>query len=165
MPKNKIGGKKAKRGGNNRQEKRELIFAEDGQAYGYIVKVLGSGRFEVLCYDGKTRLGTLRGKIRKRMWINQGDTVLIALHEFTTADEKCTVVWKYTPDETRSLKAYGEIPEHAKINEDEGFNEDDSAGCPFEFGEPSDEEDTLVTSTKEEEFVENTKFKVDLDEI
>ena len=42
------------------------------------------------------------------MWINQGDTVLVALHEFTTADENA-LWWKYTPDETRSLKAYGEI--------------------------------------------------------
>ena len=58
MLKLKLEVKKPKRGGNVREEKRELTFAEDGQAYGYIVKVLGSGRFEVLCYDGKTRLGT-----------------------------------------------------------------------------------------------------------
>jgi hypothetical protein len=36
------------------------------------------------------------------------------------------VILKYTPDEARSLKAYGEIPESAKINDaDPGENEDD----------------------------------------
>mgnify|MGYP003326710026 CR=1 FL=1 len=165
MPKNKIGGKKAKRGGgkNGSSIKRELTFAEDGQVYGFIVRVLGSGRFETLCYDGKTRLGTVRGKLRKRMWINQGDTVLVALHEFTTADEKCTIVWKYTPDETRNLKSYGELPENAKVNEDEAFNADDASGCPFEFTD--DCEDDNTTPLDEENDNEEKNGGIDLDEI
>ena len=58
------------------------------------------------------------------------------------------------------------IPEHAKINEDESFNQEESDVCPFEFGDPSDEEETLVSSTKEEEVsLEQSNFKVNLDEI
>ena len=70
-------------------------------------------------------------------------------------DDKCDVINKYTPDESRNLKAYGEIPEEAKINEDEHFNED-GTDCPFEFGEPDELE---IVNQEDEESI------VDLDEI
>jgi len=43
------------------------------------------------------------------------------------------VIVKYTAEEARSLKAYGELPENAKINENE-FGEEDGE-CTFDFGE------------------------------
>ena len=50
---------------------------------------------------------------------------------------------KYAPDEARSLKAYGELPDTAKINETETYGgEGDEGGIGFEFDEDrsSDEE-------------------------
>ena len=32
-------------------------------------------------------------------------------------DDKCDVIHKYYEEEARALKAYGELPESAKINE------------------------------------------------
>ena len=49
------------------------------------------------------------------MWINQGDIILLSLRDFQ--DNKADVLYKYTPDEARALKAQKEIPEGAKINE------------------------------------------------
>lgn len=46
------------------------------------------------------------------MWINQGDIVLIGLREYQ--DTKADVILKYTPDEARNLKTYGEFPETGK---------------------------------------------------
>lgn len=44
---------------------------------------------------------------------------------------------KYSADEARSLKSYGELPETAKINEtDVGPNED--GDCGFEFDNDAD---------------------------
>lgn len=48
------------------------------------------------------------------MWINQGDIVLIGLREYQ--DTKADVILKYTPDEARNLKTYGEFPETGKNN-------------------------------------------------
>ncbi|GLD53299.1 eukaryotic translation initiation factor 1A X-linked a [Lates japonicus] len=42
-------------------------------------------------------------------------------------DNKADVILKYNADEARSLKAYGELPEHAKINETDTFG----AGRPL----------------------------------
>ena len=86
--------------------------------------MLGNGRLEALCFDGVKRLCHIRGKLRKKVWINQSDIILIGLRDYQ--DQKADVILKYTPDEARSLKAYGEIPESAKINDAEmGENEDD----------------------------------------
>ena len=71
--------------------------------------MLGNGRLTAQCFDGKTRLGHIRGNMRKRVWINVGDIVLCSLREFQ--DDKADVILKYNPDEARALKAYGELPD------------------------------------------------------
>lgn len=85
--------------------------------------MLGNGRIEAFCYDGKTRLCNIRGKMRKKVfcflflsksqeWIGVGDIVLIGLRDFQ--DDKADVIMKYTADEARQLKAYGEIPDNGR---------------------------------------------------
>ena len=83
--------------------------------YAQVIKMLGNGRLEALCFDGEKRLAHIRGKLRKKVWINQGDIILLSLRDYQ--DEKGDVILKYSADEARSLKAYGELPESAKINE------------------------------------------------
>ncbi|KAF7316912.1 Eukaryotic translation initiation factor 1A [Mycena chlorophos] len=119
----------------NDDDKRELVFREDGQEYAQVVKMLGNGRLEAQCFDGEKRLAHIRGKMRKKVWINQGDIVLLSLRDFQ--DDKADVIVKYTADEARNLKAYGELPENAKINETDTFGEEDGE-CTFEFGDEGD---------------------------
>ncbi|ROV94232.1 hypothetical protein VSDG_05669 [Cytospora chrysosperma] len=140
MPKNKgKGGKNRRRGKNeNDNEKRELTFKEDGQEYAQVVKMLGNGRLEAQCFDGTRRLGNIRGKLRKKVWINQGDIILLSLRDYQ--DDKGDVILKYTADEARSLKAYGELPETAKINETDTFGGAEDGDCGFEFDEDRDSE-------------------------
>lgn len=119
MPKNKgKGGKNRRRGKNESDQKRELIFKEDGQEYGQVIRMLGNGRLEAHCFDGVKRLCHIRGKIRKRVWINVDDIVLLGLREYQ--DDKADVIMKYLPDEARALKSYGELPEDIRVNEDAG---------------------------------------------
>ena len=114
------GGKNRRRGKNeNDNEKRELTFKEEGQEYAQVVKMLGNGRLEATCFDGAKRLAHIRGKLRKKVWINQGDIILLSLRDYQ--DDKGDVILKYSADEARSLKAYGELPESAKINETDTY--------------------------------------------
>ena len=141
MPKNKTGGKKGKRGGNKNQGNvRDLVFKEDGQEYGRVIKMLGNCRINVLCFDGKERLGIICGQMRKRVFINQDDIVLVCLRDYQ--DAKCDVVMKYTTDEARTLQAYGEIPKEQKIEPDNTM-ESTTEDFPFEFGEPDDDDENL----------------------
>ena len=111
MPKNKGKGGKNRRRGKNENEY--------GQEYAQVTKMLGCGWLEAMCFDGVRRLCHIRGKLRKKVWINTSDIILIGLRDYQ--DNKADVILKYNPDEARSLKAYGELPEHAKINETDTF--------------------------------------------
>mmetsp|Transcript_5444 Transcript_5444/g.19889 ORF Transcript_5444/g.19889 Transcript_5444/m.19889 type:complete len:141 (-) Transcript_5444:169-591(-) len=124
MPKNKgKGGKNRRRGKNDNDEKRELIFKEDGQEYAQVIRMLGNGRLEAQCVDGVKRLCHIRGKMRKKVWVNTGDIILVGLRDFQ--DEKADVIQKYMADEARSLKAYGELPDTIRVNETDTFEGED----------------------------------------
>ncbi|VDN04423.1 unnamed protein product [Thelazia callipaeda] len=129
MPKNKGKGGKNRRRGKNENDimKRELIYKEPGQEYAQVIKMLGNGRLNANCFDGKPRLCHIRGKLRKKVWINTGDIILIGLRDYQ--DDKADVILKYNPDEARNLKACGQLPENAKLNE--GGDDLDEGGVEF----------------------------------
>ncbi|ELU14599.1 hypothetical protein CAPTEDRAFT_211034 [Capitella teleta] len=99
--------------------------------------MLGNGRLEALCFDGTKRLCHIRGKLRKKVWINQSDIILIGLRDYQ--DAKADVILKYTPDEARNLKSYGELPESAKINDVE-FGDEQDDNITFDDFEAEDDE-------------------------
>lgn len=83
-----------------------------------------------------------------QVWINQGDIILLSLRDFQ--DDKADVIQKYTTDEARNLKAYGELPgklvkgtvghhahlcltETAKINETDTFGPEDEYVFLYRF--------------------------------
>ncbi|KAK6111098.1 Uncharacterized protein BM_BM4624 [Brugia malayi] len=139
MPKNKGKGGKNRRRGKNENDimKRELIYKEPGQEYAQVIKMLGNGRLNANCFDGKPRLCHIRGKLRKKVWINTGDIILIGLRDYQ--DDKADVILKYNPDEARNLKACGQLPENAKLNE--GGDDLDEGGVEFaDTGALSDED-------------------------
>lgn len=154
MPKSKgKGGKNRRRGKNDNQGfKRELVLKEEGQEYAQVTKMLGNGRLSATCFDGQTRLCQIRGKMRKKVWINQGDIILLSLREFE--DEKADVIMKYHPDEARALKQQGELPETAKINEGDPFAQGSDDECNFEFDNDDDSDED-----------QGEKEKLDIDDI
>ena len=83
MPRNKgKGGKNFRRSKNQEsQDKRQIIFKEDGQEYALISKMLGNCRCECKCHDGRTRLGHIICKMIKRVWVCVGYTFLLSLRE------------------------------------------------------------------------------------
>ncbi|XP_016487277.2 eukaryotic translation initiation factor 1A-like [Nicotiana tabacum] len=110
MPKNKgKGGKNRKRENNEADdEKRELVFKEDGQEYAQVLCMLGNERCEGMCIDGKTRLCHIRGNMHNKVWIAAGDIILVGLRHYP--DYKADVIHKYMPDEATLLKLYGKFP-------------------------------------------------------
>ncbi len=103
------GGKKKKKGKKADGEiaKRQLEFKEEGQEYARITKMLGEGRAEALCSDGELRICHIRGTMRKRVWVSVDDLILVDIRSYQ--DGKADVVYKYTPDEDRTLQSYGEL--------------------------------------------------------
>lgn len=131
MPKNKGKGGKSRRRGknNNEQNKRELILKEPGQEYAQVIKMLGNGRLEAFCFDGKMRKCHIRGKMQKKVWINKDDIILISLRNFQ--DDKADVIHKFNPDEIQELKRKNQLPSKSSLNNEEA--EDDEEECVFSF--------------------------------
>jgi len=68
--------------------------------------------------------------MRKKQWVATGDIILIGLRDFQ--DEKADVIMKYSADEARKLKARGELPDTAVINQTDAIGESDE-DCAFDF--------------------------------
>merc|ERR1712167_367496 len=105
--------------------------------------MLGNGRVEAQCFDGKTRLAHIRGKMRRRVWINAGDIILLGLRDFQ--DDKADVLVKYKADEVSQLKKMGHLPASAVVKEQDEDSDDD----PFVFrargeGEDFSDEDEVA---------------------
>ncbi|KAJ3111365.1 Translation initiation factor 1A [Nowakowskiella sp. JEL0407] len=93
--------------------------------------MVGSGWVETNCCDGSKKLAHIRGAFRKKVWITAGDLVLLGLREFE--DGKADIILKYTADEARMLKSYGELPENIKINETDFVGEHGEDDIDVEF--------------------------------
>jgi len=179
MPKNKgKGGKNRRRGKNENDDvKRELILKEDGQSYAQVTRILGNGHLEAFCFDnagGKKRLCHIRGKLRKKQWINQGDVILVGLRDYQ--DDKADVIMKYHADEARELKRMHEIPDNINITEtststnegledvifDERFNNeessDDEKGLPHNIGNRKGVDDSVSEEESDEEDDDDNNF-------
>jgi translation initiation factor 1A len=44
--------------------------------------MLGNGRLEAFCFDGKLRLCHIRGKMRKKVWVGAGDIIMVSLRDY-----------------------------------------------------------------------------------
>lgn len=105
MPKNLLGGKKAKRGKNHVQavsSSKKLVLAEDGQVYCKVLKKQGGSRLLVSCSDGEERSAIIPGRFRKKVWMNPDDYVLCELNA-TGNDDECYIIHKYSPADVSRL--------------------------------------------------------------
>ena len=174
MPKNTgMGGNKRKKGKKQVQEDRELRYKEESEEYAQIIKILGDGRFQCKCTDGVERVAHVRGKMRKRTWLANGDIILVSIREFEP--EKCDVVEKYKEKEVAKLKSAGEIPE-TMVLANSGENEEknnEAGGIVFEDQDQDQEVKTKkkenssgfdIESESEEENEEDEKDKEDKNE-
>jgi len=88
------------------EELKELVLPGEGQLLGIVVKMLGFDRLVVRCTDGKERLCRISGKLKRRVWIREGDVVLVSPWEFQS-DKRGDVVWRYTANQVDWLKKNG----------------------------------------------------------
>ncbi|MHA2391507.1 MAG: translation initiation factor eIF-1A [Promethearchaeota archaeon] len=91
-----------------------------GEIFGIVVDILGGDRMRVFCEDGKHRIGRIRGKIKKRVWIRRGDLVIVNPWEWETETKdglgKCEISWRYTRAEISWLERNNKIPDILDIN-------------------------------------------------
>ena len=147
--KNKQGGKGYRKGKKSVGE-RKLIFAEKEQFYAKATKHLGDQRLLCVIHDEFTtdkkkiieHMAHIRGKMRKKVWVNVGDIIIVTGREF--GDKTYDVIHKYEYEEVKQLYKLGKLTNIEFIS-DRKYNEteqsvNDSNGFDFE----SDEEDKIA---------------------
>ncbi|MBU3913521.1 MAG: translation initiation factor eIF-1A [Nanoarchaeota archaeon] len=81
----------------------------DKEVLGILDQRLGASRVMIRCFDGKSRNCRVPGRLKKRLWLREGDVVLVEPWEFD--NEKGDVVFKYTPTAVEWLKKKGYLKE------------------------------------------------------
>lgn len=84
----------------------EMVYPSQGEVLGVVTKLLGFDRIMVKCQDGKERLCRIRGKMKRRVWIREGDIVVVSPWEFQT-DKRGDVTWRYTHAQADNLRRKG----------------------------------------------------------
>ena len=84
----------------------ELVYPSKDEVLGVVVKLLGFDRILVKCQDGKERLCRIRGKMKRRVWIREGDIVIVSPWDFQS-DKRGDVTWRYTHAQAENLRKRG----------------------------------------------------------
>lgn len=152
MPRNTVGGKKQRRGGNKHVNDADKKIKEkdetDQQIYGQITNVLGNGRVRCKCEDGKIRTCQIRGKMRKRKFQN-GDFLLLSKRDFEREKENknfADILYKYKPLEATIIiknNSLDNIFSSDKIRKDD---ENDNLNLVFDNDDKTVKEQPSKTS-------------------
>lgn len=76
------------------------------EVLGIIESMLGSNKLRVRCQDNRIRLCRIPGKMRKRIWMREGDVVLVEPWSIQ-GDKSGDIVYKYNPTQASWLRRKG----------------------------------------------------------
>jgi len=89
-------------------ELNKLVLPSPNDVLGVAVKLLGFDRVRVKSQDGHERLCRIRGKMKRRVWIREGDVVLVSPWDFQS-DKRGDLIWRYTKAQAEQLRRNGYI--------------------------------------------------------
>ena len=87
------------------------------QVFGIVEQRVGGSRMIVRCMDGKSRNCRIPGRLKKRLWVREGNLVIVEPWEFG-GDKKGDVILKYRKNQVDYLKKKGHLN---KLDEFEEF--------------------------------------------
>lgn len=88
------------------EKPKDIPLPDESTVICLVEKLLGGDHFLARCLDGYTRVTRIPGKFRKRVWIKEGDIVLVAPWD-TQPDRRGDMVYKYWSDEVKKLVEKG----------------------------------------------------------
>ena len=92
---------------NNSEEVLGRVRTPKGrEVIGILEQRVGGSRSKVRCMDGKTRICRIPGRLKRHLWVREGDTLLVEPWEFG-GDEKGDVIFKYRPIQVKWLQRNG----------------------------------------------------------
>ena len=88
------------------EEIRRVKMPKGNQVMGMIDSRLGGSRLRVKCLDGNTRVCSVPGRLKRKLWLREGNIVLVEPWEYG-GDEKGNIIFKYKPTQVSFLRKKG----------------------------------------------------------
>ena len=99
------------------QEISRIKLPHGRQTLGILDQRVGASRMRVRCLDGKTRICRIPGRLKRYLWVREGDVVIVEPWELG-GDEKGDIIYKYSKSQNQFLKRKGYLK---KLEEFEEF--------------------------------------------
>jgi translation initiation factor 1A len=99
------------------QDLQRVKIPKGNEVFGILERRLGGSRTQVRCLDGKTRVCRIPGRLKRKLWVREGDLLLIEPWEHG-GDDKGDILFKYKPNQVQYLKNRGLL---SKLDEFEEF--------------------------------------------
>ncbi|HLY76768.1 MAG TPA: translation initiation factor eIF-1A [Thermoplasmata archaeon] len=83
-----------------------------GEIFGVASQLMGAARIRVMCEDNIPRMGRITGKMKKKMWVREGD--LLILRPWGFQEGKCDILFRYSRTQSTYLARRDLLP--ASVN-------------------------------------------------
>jgi len=83
-----------------------------GEVFGIASQLLGAARIRVMCEDNISRMGRITGKMKKKMWIREGDLLILLPWGFQ--EGKADILFRYSRTQSQYLARRNLLP--ASVN-------------------------------------------------
>lgn len=93
-----------------------IMLPRGNDVFGLLEQRLGGSRMRVRCLDGKNRICRIPGKLKRKLWVREGDIVIVEPWEFG-GDEKGDIIYKYSPTQVGFLKKRGHLKQIEEFQE------------------------------------------------
>ncbi len=80
-----------------------------GEVFGIASQLLGAARIRVMCEDSVSRMGRITGKMKKKMWIREGD--LLVVRPWGFQEGKADILFRYSRTQSQYLQRRNLLPE------------------------------------------------------
>ena len=166
---------KGKGGKKHRRAKNVVVtdyveLPDQDQYFGFVTKILGSGRVTLNYFKEKlndktnkfeewqqfTKIGVIRGKMMKRIYINLNDLVLVTERDFDSS--KVDIIGKYEQHQIPLLKKKTNFPNISNLNGQGGDIE-------FDFDDPEPQNNPKKTQPSKDYMADIPTFSSDDDSV
>ncbi len=79
-----------------------------GEVFGIASQLLGAARIRVMCEDSISRMGRITGKMKKKMWIREGDLLIVRPWGFQ--EGKADILFRYSRTQAQYLARKNLLP-------------------------------------------------------
>ena len=88
------------------EEIRREKLPRGNEVFGILEQRVGGSRAKVRCLDGKMRICRIPGRLKRKLWVREGDLVLIEPWELS-GDDKGDIIFKYRKTQVDFLQRKG----------------------------------------------------------